>query len=118
MFAAMSGTDPATFMREWAGMSAVALADGIIYYTYSTYVRGLDGLWGMYQRLDRAPSDARRRACGGDAKTSTNKSIATAAVWCRSPCSTCGGCVPFSSGFKYYLASTRVIVHTSAAMVR
>ena len=23
--------------------------------TYSTYVRGLDGIWGMYQWLDRAP---------------------------------------------------------------
>ena len=23
--------------------------------TYSTYARGLDGLWGMYQWLDRAP---------------------------------------------------------------
>ncbi|GGX89026.1 hypothetical protein GCM10007160_15450 [Litchfieldella qijiaojingensis] len=30
-------------------------ADGVIYHTYSTYSRGLDGLWGMYQWLDRAP---------------------------------------------------------------
>ena len=29
--------------------------DGAIYHTYSTYARGLDGLWGMYQWLDRAP---------------------------------------------------------------
>ena len=28
---------------------------GAIYHTYSTYARGLDGLWGMYQWLDRAP---------------------------------------------------------------
>ena len=26
-----------------------------IYHAYSTYARGLDGLWGMYQWLDRAP---------------------------------------------------------------
>ena len=54
-FAAMSGTDAATFTRERPGMSAFALEDGVIYHTYSTYARGLDGLWGMYQWLDRAP---------------------------------------------------------------
>jgi predicted dithiol-disulfide oxidoreductase (DUF899 family) len=36
-------------------MSAFLLEDGIVYHTYSTYARGLDGLWGMYQWLDRAP---------------------------------------------------------------
>ncbi len=55
IFAAMSGTDPATYVRERPGMSAFALEDGIIYHTYSTYARGLDGLWAMYQWLDRAP---------------------------------------------------------------
>jgi hypothetical protein len=35
--------------------TAFALEDGVIYHTYSTYARGLDGLWGMYQWLDRAP---------------------------------------------------------------
>jgi predicted dithiol-disulfide oxidoreductase (DUF899 family) len=54
-FAAMSGTDPATYVRERPGMSAFALEDGVVYHTYSTYSRGLDGLWGMYQWLDRAP---------------------------------------------------------------
>ena len=54
-FAAMSGTDPATYTRERPGMSAFTLKDGVIYHTYSTYSRGLDGLWGMYQWLDRAP---------------------------------------------------------------
>jgi predicted dithiol-disulfide oxidoreductase (DUF899 family) len=53
--AAMAGTDAATFTRERPGMSAFALEDGAIYHTYSTYARGLDGLWGMYQWLDRAP---------------------------------------------------------------
>jgi predicted dithiol-disulfide oxidoreductase (DUF899 family) len=53
--AAMCGTDVATYVREHPGMSAFALDDGTIYHTYSTYARGLDALWGMYQWLDRAP---------------------------------------------------------------
>jgi predicted dithiol-disulfide oxidoreductase (DUF899 family) len=55
IFAAMSGTDPATYTRERPGMSAFVLDNGVVYHTYSTYARGLDGLWGMYQWLDRAP---------------------------------------------------------------
>jgi predicted dithiol-disulfide oxidoreductase (DUF899 family) len=54
-FAAMCGTDAATFTRERPGMSAFVLEDGVVYHTYSTYARGLDGIWGMYQWLDRAP---------------------------------------------------------------
>jgi len=54
-FAAMSGTDPATYTRERPGMSAFVLEDGVVHHTYSTYARGLDGLWNMYQWLDRAP---------------------------------------------------------------
>jgi predicted dithiol-disulfide oxidoreductase (DUF899 family) len=54
-FATMSGTDQATFTRERPGMSAFVLEDGVVYHTYSTYARGVDGLWGMYQWLDRAP---------------------------------------------------------------
>jgi predicted dithiol-disulfide oxidoreductase (DUF899 family) len=54
-FAGMSGTDPATYIRERPGMSAFALEDGVVYHTYSTFARGLDGLWGSYQWLDRAP---------------------------------------------------------------
>ena len=53
--AARCGTDAATYLRERPGMSAFALEDGVVYHTYSTYSRGLDGLWGMYQWLDRAP---------------------------------------------------------------
>jgi predicted dithiol-disulfide oxidoreductase (DUF899 family) len=53
--AAMTGTDAATYTRETPGMSAFALEDGVVYHTYSAYARGLDGLWGMYQWLDRAP---------------------------------------------------------------
>ena len=55
LFAAMSGTDKATSTRERPGMSAFVLEDGVVYHTYSAYARGLDGLWSMYQSLDRAP---------------------------------------------------------------
>jgi predicted dithiol-disulfide oxidoreductase (DUF899 family) len=54
--AASTGTDAATYTRERPGMSAFVLEDGVVYHTYSTYARGLDGLWGMYQWLDRAPN--------------------------------------------------------------
>jgi predicted dithiol-disulfide oxidoreductase (DUF899 family) len=54
-FAAMSGTDTATYARERPGVSAFVLDEGIVYHTYSAFARGLDGLWGMYQWLDRAP---------------------------------------------------------------
>jgi predicted dithiol-disulfide oxidoreductase (DUF899 family) len=55
LFAAMSGTDVATYTRERPGMSAFAQEAGVVYHTYSAYARGLDALWGMYQWLDRAP---------------------------------------------------------------
>ncbi len=53
--AAATGTDPATYIRERPGMSAFALEDGVVYHTYAAFARGVDGLWGMYQWLDRAP---------------------------------------------------------------
>ncbi|MBV8376325.1 MAG: DUF899 family protein, partial [Verrucomicrobia bacterium] len=43
------------FTRDRPGMSAFVLENGVIYHTYSAYSRGLDGLWSMYQWLDRAP---------------------------------------------------------------
>jgi predicted dithiol-disulfide oxidoreductase (DUF899 family) len=53
--AAMCGVDLRTYLKELPGMSAFALDGGEVFHTYSTYARGLDGLWGMYQWLDRAP---------------------------------------------------------------
>src|SRR5262249_49665676 len=44
-FAATVGTDWATFTRERPGMSTFALEDGVVYHAYSSYSRGLDGLW-------------------------------------------------------------------------
>jgi predicted dithiol-disulfide oxidoreductase (DUF899 family) len=53
--AAMTGTDVPTYTRDRPGLSAFVRDGGVVYHTYSTYARGLDGLWGMYQLLDRAP---------------------------------------------------------------
>ena len=53
--AARAGAAPAVYVRERPGLSAFVQADDVVYHTYSTYARGLDGLWGMYQWLDRAP---------------------------------------------------------------
>jgi predicted dithiol-disulfide oxidoreductase (DUF899 family) len=54
-FAATCGTDAPTYTRDRPGLSAFVLEDREIYHTYSTYARGLDGLWNMYQWLVRAP---------------------------------------------------------------
>ena len=53
--AGASGVDWAAYSRQAPGLSAFALEDGVVYHTYSTYARGLDAGWGMYQWLDRAP---------------------------------------------------------------
>lgn len=53
--ASASGVDASEYTREGPGMSAFILEDGVVYHTYSTYRRGLDVLWGMFQWLDRAP---------------------------------------------------------------
>jgi len=53
--AATCGTDVPTYARDRPGMSAFVRERGVIYHTYSTYARGVDGIWGMYPWLDRAP---------------------------------------------------------------
>lgn len=62
-FAASSGVDGRTYLRELPGMSAFVLEGDAVHHTYSTYARGLDGLWGAYQWLDRAPQG--RNETGG-----------------------------------------------------
>jgi predicted dithiol-disulfide oxidoreductase (DUF899 family) len=54
-FAATCGTDTPAYLRDRPGMSTFVLEDDAVHHTYSTYARGLDGLWNMYQWLDRAP---------------------------------------------------------------
>jgi predicted dithiol-disulfide oxidoreductase (DUF899 family) len=53
--AVSTGADVREFLEERPGMSAFALSGGEVFHTYSAYARGLDGLWGAYQWLDRAP---------------------------------------------------------------
>jgi predicted dithiol-disulfide oxidoreductase (DUF899 family) len=53
--AATCGTDAPTYSRDRPGLSAFVREDGVIYHTYSTYSRGVDGIWGVYPWLDRAP---------------------------------------------------------------
>jgi predicted dithiol-disulfide oxidoreductase (DUF899 family) len=53
--AASCGVTLQNYLREMPGMSAFVREEGEIYHTYSCFARGLDGLWGMYQWLDRAP---------------------------------------------------------------
>jgi predicted dithiol-disulfide oxidoreductase (DUF899 family) len=62
-FAASCGVDAPTYSRDRPGMSAFIIEDGVIYHTYSAYARGLDGLWGAHQWLDRAPKG--RNETGG-----------------------------------------------------
>lgn len=61
--AGMCGVDWSTYLREMPGMSSFVRERGAVYHSYSTYARGLDGLWGMYQWLDRAPKG--RNEVGG-----------------------------------------------------
>jgi predicted dithiol-disulfide oxidoreductase (DUF899 family) len=49
------GTDWPTYRQQGPGVSAFVLDEGVVYHTYSAYERGVDGIWGMYQWLDRAP---------------------------------------------------------------
>ncbi|MGA7391288.1 MAG: DUF899 family protein, partial [Terrimicrobiaceae bacterium] len=54
------GTDAATYTRERPGMSAFVLEDRVVYHVYSTYARGLDGLWGMLPVGRPRPQGAQR----------------------------------------------------------
>ncbi|WP_109484131.1 DUF899 domain-containing protein [Paraburkholderia sp. C35] len=60
-FAASCGTDAPTYSRDRPGISTFVLEDGVVYHAYSTYARGVDGVWGMYQWLDRAPKGRNER---------------------------------------------------------
>ena len=59
--AASCGTDVPTFTRERPGMSTFVLEDGVVYHAYSTYARGVDGLW-----VSGAPHQLVYEEPGGD----------------------------------------------------
>jgi predicted dithiol-disulfide oxidoreductase (DUF899 family) len=63
LMALRSNPSAATYLRERPGMSAFVLEGGAVYHTYSAFARGVDGLWGMNQWLDRAPKG--RNQAGG-----------------------------------------------------
>ena len=74
--ATATGTDVADYLLEGFGMSAFALADVVVYLTYSTYARGIKFLMGYYPILDRAPKgrdEAVPGRSGSGATTSTTK---------------------------------------------
>jgi predicted dithiol-disulfide oxidoreductase (DUF899 family) len=49
------GTDPAGYLAEESVLNCFALADGVVYHTYSTNGRGSEFMLGFYALLDRAP---------------------------------------------------------------
>src|SRR5262245_2035205 len=53
--AAATGTDVMGYVSEGFGSSAFVLADGVVYYAYSTQGRGVEFLMGYYAILDRVP---------------------------------------------------------------
>ena len=53
--AAATGTDVAGYISEGPGASVFALADGVVYHTYSTHARGLEFLMSSYRILDWMP---------------------------------------------------------------
>jgi predicted dithiol-disulfide oxidoreductase (DUF899 family) len=55
--AEMCGTDPLGYVTEGPGLSVYALDDGIVYRTYVTTSRGLEGpAMAYYALLDRTPA--------------------------------------------------------------
>ena len=56
LYARMCGTDVVGYVSEGPGLSAYALADGIVYRTYVTTARGLEPAMAYYALLDRTPS--------------------------------------------------------------
>jgi predicted dithiol-disulfide oxidoreductase (DUF899 family) len=51
------------YLRERPGVSAFVFEGGAVYHTYSAFARGLDGLSGMNQWLNRSPKG--RNEAGG-----------------------------------------------------
>ena len=49
------GAPLTSYVRDRPGLGTFTLEDGVIHHVYSSYARGMDGIWNMYQWLDRAP---------------------------------------------------------------
>ena len=70
-----TGTDVNGYLTEGPGASAFALADGVVYHTYSTYNRGLEFVMGYYPILDRVPKRARRGRFGRGLDPATRRAL-------------------------------------------
>jgi hypothetical protein len=75
-FAAMCGTDAATYHRDRPGMSAFALEDSVVYHTYSTMRADWTALGACTSGSTAPPRGATRRASGGAATAGTAASDA------------------------------------------
>jgi hypothetical protein len=60
IYGAGGAIDVATYTRERPGMSGFVLEDGVVYHTYSTYWRGIDGLLGDAPVARPRPQGAQR----------------------------------------------------------
>lgn len=74
--AVMTGTDTTTYVREQPGMSAFAIEDGVVYHTYSSYARGLDGLWVCTSGSTGRRKGATSRGRGSATETTTGRAPA------------------------------------------
>jgi predicted dithiol-disulfide oxidoreductase (DUF899 family) len=70
-FAAMSGTDVASYHRDRPGMSAFVLEDGVVYHTIPLMRADWTASGACTSGSTARPRHATRRACGGAATTST-----------------------------------------------
>ena len=52
-------------------MSVFARDGNYVFHTYSAYSRGFDGLWTMWQWLDRAPLGRNKATCHGSIGTTS-----------------------------------------------
>jgi hypothetical protein len=79
-----TGTDVNGYLTEGPGASSFALADGVVYHTYSTYNRGLEFVMGYYPILDWCPKGATRaiwpRPGSGDTTTTSTAATTAAAL--------------------------------------
>jgi hypothetical protein len=60
-------------VRERPGLSAFVLEDGVVYHTYSTYARGLDGSGACTSGSTARRRGATNRASGGVITTATKR---------------------------------------------
>jgi len=71
--------------RDLPGTSAFVLDGDEVFHTYSSYARGGDALWSMYQWLDRAPGGRNEAPAGSVCTTGRTVVTAPAPGGCLAP---------------------------------